>query len=87
MKRERLFTAANEYARKVLDLHARYSSFPTLERLNAQVQQLETRLADAHGRGACLLPLGWGGGYLGKSALIDTQSPEARDILGAQPPY
>jgi CRISPR-associated protein Csm5 len=87
MTRERLFTAANEYARKILDLHARYTSIPTLERLNAKVQQLEARLAEAHSRGACLLPIGWGGGYLGKSALLDTQSPEAREVLVAQPAY
>ncbi len=87
MTRGRLFTAANEYARRVLDLHARYALLPGLDRLNAQIQKLETTLAEAHSQGACLLPIGWGGGYLGKSVLLDTQLPEARDILGAQNVY
>jgi CRISPR-associated protein Csm5 len=87
MDRAHLFTAANEYARKVLDLHARYASIPGLERLNGQIQQLEARLAEAAGRGTCLLPIGWGGGYLGKSALLDTATEGARAILGAVPTY
>jgi len=87
MTRSRLFSAANEYARRVLDLHARYASLPGLEKLNGRISELEARLADAHARGACLLPIGWGGGYFGKSALLETSTPEAREILGAQPPY
>ncbi len=87
MTRVRLFSAANEYARKVLDLHARYAMLPGLDRLSANIQKLEARLAEAHARGACLLPIGWGGGYLGKSVLLDTQNPEPREILGAQNVY
>ncbi len=87
MTRQRLFSAANEYARKVLDLHARYSVLPGLERLNEHVQDLEAKLAAAHAEGSCLLPIGWGGGYLGKSALLDTQNPEPREILGSQNVY
>ena len=87
MTRERLFTAANEYARRVLDLHARYAVLPGLDRLNTNIQQLEAKLAEAHASGACLLPIGWGGGYLGKGALLDTQQPEPREILGAQNVY
>ncbi len=87
MTRERLFTAANDYARKVLDLHARYAMTPGLDQLNARIQQLEAKLASAHASGACLLPIGWGGGYLGKSALLDTQNPEPREILAAQNVY
>jgi CRISPR-associated protein Csm5 len=87
MTRARLFTAANEYARRVLDLHARYASLPGLEKLNSRITALETRLAEVHARGACMLPIGWGGGYFGKSALLETSTPEAREILGAQPPY
>lgn len=87
MTRARLFAAANEYARRVLDLHGRYASLPGLEKLNARIAELETRLAEVHVRGACMLPIGWGGGYFGKSALLETSTPEAREILGAQPPY
>ena len=87
MTRQKLFTAANEYSRRVLDLHARYALIPGLERLGAQITKLEARLAEAHARGACLLPIGWGGGFLGKSSLLDTQEPEPREILAAQPPY
>ncbi len=87
MTRERLFTAANEYARKVLDLHARYAAMPGLDRLNTNIQQLEAKLAEAHAAGGCLLPIGWGGGYLGKSAMLDTQEPGPREILAAQNVY
>lgn len=87
MTRARLFTAANEYARKVLDLHARYALIPGLDNLITHIQELETRLAQAHTQGACLLPIGWGGGYFGKSALLDTQDPEPREILSSQNVY
>ena len=87
MTRERLFSAANDYARKILDLHARYALIPGLDRLNGNIQQLENKLAEAHASGACLLPVGWGGGYFGKSALLDTQDPEPREILASQNVY
>ncbi len=87
MSRARLFTASNDYARKVLDLHARYALIPGLDKLSTHIQELESRLAQAHTQGACLLPIGWGGGYFGKSALLDTQDPEPREILASQNVY
>lgn len=85
--RARIFSSANQYAARVLDMHARYASLPGLEHLNAAIQGLESHLAEAQGAGACLLPIGYGGGFLGKSVMLDTATPGARQILGAQPAY
>jgi len=79
--RGKIFEAANSYAAKVLALHKQYAQWTRLETLAAAVDALETKLAEAGGSGACLLPLGWGGGLLGKSAWLETANPEYRDIL------
>jgi CRISPR-associated protein Csm5 len=79
--RAKIFEAANSYAAKVLALHKQYAQWTRLDALAASVDALEAKLNEAGGRGACLLPLGWGGGLIGKSAWLDTANPEYRDIL------
>jgi CRISPR-associated protein Csm5 len=79
--RNKIFEAANSYAAKVLSLHRQYAEWTCLEALGAAVDALETKLKEAGESGACVLPLGWGGGLLSKSAWLDTASPEYRDIL------
>jgi CRISPR-associated protein Csm5 len=79
--RGKIFEAANAYAAKLLALHKQYAEWTRLEALGAAVEALEAKLREAGESGACLLPLGWGGGLLGKTAWLDTANPEYRDIL------
>jgi CRISPR-associated protein Csm5 len=85
--RERLFEAANLYAEKQLELHAQYARWTGLEGLGASVSQLQARLATARSEGACLLAIGWGAGFLSKSAAIGAEEQDYRRILGTLPYY
>jgi CRISPR-associated protein Csm5 len=85
--RERLFEAANRYAEKQLELHAQYAAWTGLEALNASVAALKQRLEAARNEGACLLALGWGAGFLSKSAAIGAEPEEYRKMLASLPYY
>jgi CRISPR-associated protein Csm5 len=79
--RNRIFTAANDYAARLLAIHKQYAEWTGLELLARQVDELEQRLADARQNGQCLLSLGWGSGLLAKSAWLDTTDPTYRQIM------
>jgi CRISPR-associated protein Csm5 len=81
LNRERFFEAANVYASGVLTIQRQYASWAGMGLLDRSLDELEQRLAAAREKGACLLPLGWGGGLLAKSAWLDTTNPEYRQIL------
>jgi len=85
--RESVFQAANQYAAKQLDAHAKYANWSSLPALANQIATLRQSLSDAESTGGCLLSVGWGAGFLGKSALLDTTAPDARKILEAQNTY
>ena len=85
--RAAVFQAANQYAAKQLDAHARYAEWTGIAALSGQIAVLRERLANAESAGTCLLSIGWGAGFLGKSALLDTTTPDARKILQAQNTY
>ncbi len=85
--REKLFEAANRFAEKQLELHARYAAWAGLEGLAASVGELKNRLATARNEGACLLAIGWGAGFLSKSAAIGADEEEHRKVLAALPYY
>ena len=80
--RERLFEAANRYAEKQLELHARYAVWTGLETLAASVAELQQQLAVARREGRCLLAIGWGAGFLSKSAAIGVADEDHRGVLG-----
>jgi CRISPR-associated protein Csm5 len=84
---ETLFEAANQYAAKQLELHARYAEWTGLEALHGSVADLQKRLDAARGNGACLLAIGWGAGFLSKSAAIGMDEAEHRKVLGMMPFY
>jgi CRISPR-associated protein Csm5 len=84
---ERLFEAANQCAAKQLELHAQYAKWAGLEALGASVAELERRLEAARNHGGCLLALGWGAGFLSKSAAIGVDNADYRKILGMLPFY
>jgi CRISPR-associated protein Csm5 len=88
--RERLFDAANRYAEKQLELHAQYAGWTGLRGLGASVTELQAKLAAARNEGGCLLAIGWGAGFLSKSAVIGAEGENAeehRKVLAALPYY
>jgi CRISPR-associated protein Csm5 len=87
LTRENLFAAANRYAAAQLALHRQYAAGSGIEALAGSVAELEGKLQQAEASGACLLSIGWGGGFTGKSASPDAGGEDYRKILGAQPFY
>jgi CRISPR-associated protein Csm5 len=83
-----LFRAANQFAMGLLANHANYAETAKLGKLSEAVAELKARAETAlESRTSCLLPLGWGGGFLGKAALTDTNSEAVRDVLKKLPFY
>ena len=81
LNRARFFEAANVYAAGLLALQRQYASWAGMGLLDQSLQALEQRLAESRERGSCLLSLGWGGGLPAKSAWLDTNNSDYRDIL------
>ena len=84
---ETLFEAANQYAAKQLELHARYAEWTGLAALHESVAELQKRLEAARESGRCLLAIGWGAGFLSKSAAIGMDDADHRKVLGMMPFY
>ncbi len=82
-----LFEAANQYAAKQLEIHARYAQWTGLEALAAAVAALQQKLEGARNNGSCLLAIGWGAGFLSKSAAIGADEADYRKVLGLLPFY
>jgi CRISPR-associated protein Csm5 len=81
-----ILDAANDYAEAQLALHARYAELSGLAALAETVGRLQQELAAVRGQSlSCLLCLGWGGGFLSKSAALDTESQALRKILRTVP--
>jgi len=77
-----LLKAANDYAGKLLAAHRRYAEVAKLDAVHASIASLETALAEAREKkNACLVCLGWGGGFLSKSAGPSPSSESYRAIL------
>ncbi len=85
--RENVFAAANQYAEKQLTIQQQYAEWTALPLLQQQVKTLQDRLAQARQNGTCVLSIGWGAGFLGKSAMLDTASADAKKILQTQMYY
>ena len=81
MSRAKIFEASNIYAAGLLALQRQYASWAGLGQLDRSLEELEQRLADARAKSSCILCLGWGGGLTTKSAWLDTNNPEYRQIL------
>jgi len=82
-----LLDAANQYAAKQLELHAQYAAWTGIEALHASVAELQQRLETARNNGSCLLAIGWGAGFLSKSAAIGMDEAEHRKVLAMMPFY
>jgi CRISPR-associated protein Csm5 len=85
--RERIFEAANRYSEKQLELHARYANWTGLDGLASSVADLAQKLEAARNNGGCLLAVGWGAGFLSKSAAIGADEEEHRKVLALLPFY
>ena len=83
---ETILSAANRYAASQLDLHAHYAHATGLAGLQHSVEQLRSKLQEVESApNACLLCLGWGGGFLSKVGFHDTESEAYRKVLRAIP--
>lgn len=83
-----LAKAANDFAGQLLAIHRRYASAAGMASLDASLQSLEGWVGRVKERqDACLLPIGWGTGFLAKTAQPDTEQDTYRKILRALPFY
>ena len=79
---ERIFTGANDHAAELISIQRKYAESAGLQALRANLDSLASRLEQARARGnACLLNIGWAGGFLGKAAFLDTANEDYRKIL------
>jgi CRISPR-associated protein Csm5 len=78
--------SVNDYAAAQLAHHARYAEVAGLERVYTLVQRLQGELATAREQPlSCVLALGWGAGFLSKTAVLDTDAAAFRKILRSLP--
>lgn len=83
-----LAAAANSLAEKLLQMHRQYAANAGLRLLDQNLEVLEKQLAETRERpGACMLCLGWGGGFLSKAANLDTDDDNYRKVLRLFPFY
>ncbi len=81
----RVFTAANNYARRLLSIQKQYAAWAGLPVLGRNLEALEASLSELDGKRTCLLSLGWGSGLLAKTGWLDTGSEAYRDALKQVP--
>ena len=80
--------AANQHAATQIAQHTRFAEMAGLPALFESAQRLNEELAAARNFPlACLLCLGWGGGFLSKSAFLDTTQEAYRKILRSVPAF
>lgn len=77
-----MFGFVNSYAEQGLRLQKQYAESTGLQVLKSTIDQVEARLAQVRdaNRG-CVFPLGWGAGFLSKTAVLDTHNDAYRQIL------
>jgi CRISPR-associated protein Csm5 len=79
--RAKIFESVNVYTQGLLALQRQYASWAGMGLLDKSLEELEQKLAEARLKGACIFPLGWGGGLTMKSAWLDTTNADYRQIL------
>jgi CRISPR-associated protein Csm5 len=85
---ERIFQAANDHAAKLLEAHKQYAATAGLTRLDATLDGVGTSIGDvSRRRNACIVNLGWAGGFLSKTAFLDTSNEDYRKLLRVLPFY
>jgi len=77
-----MFGLVNDYTAQVLRIQRQYAEWTGLALLKSTVEQLEARLKEISGaQRGCMLAIGWGAGFLSKTAFLDTQDETYRQIL------
>lgn len=77
-----LMRACNDYSAQALTIHRHYADATGLGALRSAIEALDQRIARARSTAnACVLPLGWGGGFLSKAAFLDTADDAYRQVL------
>lgn len=80
--RSAVFEAANRYSQAVLECHLRFAEMSGLALLAQDLRRLLGLLEQARQRGAgCLIPLGWGTGFLARAGWLETDDPSFRQLL------
>lgn len=80
--RANLFAAANGYAAEQLAAHQQYAQWAGLKHLSDATGALAQKLEQVRGNpDACLISMGWGGGFLSKAAFLNTRDASYRQIL------
>jgi CRISPR-associated protein Csm5 len=84
----KIFEAANAYTERLIQIQKNYAELSGLQILRSNMEKLEARLAEARQAPyRCVLPIGWGGGLLSKTAFLDTREETYRDVLKQLPYY
>jgi len=79
---EQLLESANRYSAGLVAIHRQYAERAGLPVLRQSLDALAAQVADAQQQGrSCVLPLGWGGGFLTKVANTDTDGEGYREVL------
>jgi CRISPR-associated protein Csm5 len=77
-----IFGLVNAYTEQLLRVQKQYAEWTGLTVLTSNLGQLEARLGEIRQAGnGCVLPLGWGAGFLSKAAFLDTKDDAYRQIL------
>lgn len=77
-----MFEMVNGYTEQLLKIQKQYAEWTGLALLKSTVDELTASLnAVRDARRGCILPLGWGAGFLSKVAMLDTQDETYRGIL------
>jgi CRISPR-associated protein Csm5 len=72
----------NAYTAEVLRVQKNYAELTGLEMLKSNVEQLEAQLAEIRtAPNSCILSIGWGAGFSAKTAFLDTQDEDYRQVL------
>jgi CRISPR-associated protein Csm5 len=83
-----ILDSINAYTSQLIQIHRQYAEWTGLPALKTTLDALAERLTQIReaNRG-CLLPLGWGAGFLSKTAFLNTQDDAYRQILRQIPFY
>jgi CRISPR-associated protein Csm5 len=86
--RHKIFQSANRHAAALLAKQKQYATWTGLGKLAASMDALTARASElANSGNSCMLSIGWGGGLLGKSGMLETGDESYRQILRNMPFY
>src|SRR5262249_7175426 len=85
---ESVFDSVNAYTAQLVQIHKQYAEWTGLGTLKTTLDALAERVAQVReAKRGCLLPLGWGAGFLSKAAVLITRTDASRQIWRQVPFY